>query len=447
LLALINEILDLSKVEAGRMELDLGAFSLPELLESGLTLVRERASRHGITLSLEVAPDIDLIEADELKVKRIIVNLLSNAVKFAPDGSSVAVVAQHAGDDVQISVQDTGPGISPEDQERIFEEFQQVGQSALQRHEGTGLGLALAKKLVELHGGRIWVESAEGAGSTFAFTLPLRHSILRAAPPTVSRVVPEASTVAEGGPVILLVEDNPQSIELLTLYLESAGFQVVVAGDGEDGLAQVARHRPAAILLDILLPRLDGWEFLNRIKADPKQADIPVIIISMVDEPGKGYALGAAKYLQKPVDRDELIVTLRRVTAVDTAVHPPRVLAIDDDPLALELIEAVLQPEGYIVLKATSGAAGIALAKDEHPAVVILDLLMPEVDGFAVVDQLRAIPATADTPILILTSKSMSAREQERLKGRIDFLARKAEFSRAAFVDLVRRLCRTHDGS
>ncbi len=445
LLALINEILDLAKVEAGRMELELSVFSLPDTLEHGLTLVREQASRHTISLSLEVAPEIELVEADELKIKRVIVNLVSNAVKFTPDGGSVDVVARRAGEDIHIAVRDTGPGISPEDQERIFEEFQQVGQSSLQQHEGTGLGLALAKRLVELHGGRIWVESAPGAGSTFSFALPQRQPIVPALAPAASRTG-EAVTTSGHGPVILLVEDNAHSIELLTLYLGGAGFQVAVARDGEDGLAQVARLRPAAILLDILLPRLDGWEFLNRVKADAALADIPVIIVSMVDEPGKGYALGAAKYLTKPVSRDELLATLRRVTA---ASHPDgtprRVLAIDDDPLAIELIEAVLEPEGYTVIKATSGEAGVALAQDEQPSVVILDLLMPGLDGFAVVDRLRAASNTANTPIVILTSKSLSAEEQERLKGRIAYLARKAEFSRAAFVELVRRLCQADD--
>ena len=444
LLALINEILDLAKVEAGRMELEPAVFSLPAALEQSLTLVREQASRHAITLSLEVAPELELVEADELKIKRVIVNLLSNAVKFTPDSGSVTVVARNAGEDVQVAVQDTGPGISPADQERIFEEFQQVGQSALQQHEGTGLGLALAKKLVELHGGRIWVESAPGAGSTFTVTLPLRQRAIAVELPAVSRAVPPTATADRNGPLILLVEDNPQSIELLTLYLGSAGFQVAVARDGEDGLGQVARLRPAAILLDILLPGLDGWEFLNRVKADAALIDIPVIIVSMVDEPGKGYALGAAKYLTKPVNRYELLATLRHVTAAaHTVGHPPRVLAIDDDPIAIELIEAVLQPEGYTVIKAMSGEAGIALAQDEHPSVVILDLLMPGLDGFAVVDRLRATSTTANTPIVILTSKTLNAEEQERLKGRIAFLARKAEFSRAAFVELVRGLCRT----
>ena len=247
----------------------------------------------------------------------------------------------------------------------------------------------------------------------------------------------------QAGPLVLLVEDNPQSVELLSVYLTHAGFQVVVAGNGEEGLAQAARLHPAAILLDILLPGLDGWEFLSRVKVDPAIADVPVIIVSMIDQSGKGYALGAAEYFVKPVNRDALLATLQRVIG-GAAVQdgPPRVLAIDDEPLALELIEAVLQPEGYAVLKATSGEIGLALAQQARPAVVIVDLLMPGLDGFTVVDRLRADLATAKTPIVILTSKSVTAEDQERLKDGITYLARKAEFSRAALIELVRRLCR-----
>ncbi|HZG68997.1 MAG TPA: GAF domain-containing protein, partial [Herpetosiphonaceae bacterium] len=395
LLALINEILDLAKVEAGRMELELGVFALAEALESGLTMVRERATRHGITLHLDVDPEFGLIEADELKVRRVIVNLLSNAVKFSPDGGRVDVIARRGEEDVQIAVHDEGPGISPEDQELIFEEFQQVGPGALQQHEGTGLGLALAKKLVELHGGRIWVESAVGAGSTFAFALPLRRSVPAADAPIRAPAEAEAMGKEQAGPLVLLVEDNPQSVELLSVYLTHAGFQVVVAGNGEEGLAQAARLHPAAILLDILLPGLDGWEFLSRVKVDPAIADVPVIIVSMIDQSGKGYALGAAEYFVKPVNRDALLATLQRVIGGAAVPDgPPQVLAIDDEPLALELIEAVLQPEGYAVLKATSGEMGLALAQQAWPAVVIVDLLMPGLDGFTVVDRLRADPAT-----------------------------------------------------
>jgi CheY-like chemotaxis protein len=247
---------------------------------------------------------------------------------------------------------------------------------------------------------------------------------------------------------VLVVEDNPQAVDLLTLYLQADGFMVIVASDGEAGLALAREARPVAIVLDILLPRLDGWDVLARAKADPAIADIPVVVVSMLDERGKGFSLGAADYLVKPVQREALLGTLRRV------IVPPRVgnwrgkvLAIDDDPLALQLIEAVLGPEGYVVLKATGGLEGIAIAQREKPALVILDLLMPEVDGFEVVKQLRADPLTADIPIVVLTSRSMDPHERDLLNGKISHLARKATFSRPEFVELVRGLCPTPAGS
>ena len=242
--------------------------------------------------------------------------------------------------------------------------------------------------------------------------------------------------------MVLLVEDDPYSIELLTLYLDGAGFTVTVAHDGEAGLALAHRLAPSAIILDIRLPGLDGWEFLHRAKADPAIAHIPVIIVSMLDEPGKGFAMGAADYLVKPVSRDKLLTALRRFAHAATVPQASaKVLAIDDDPMAIELIEAVLKPEGYTVLKAAGGEEGVTLARQELPAVVVLDLLMPEVDGFRVVERLRADPATAAIPIVVLTSKSMTSADKERLKGQISCLAQKAEFNRAAFVELVRSFC------
>jgi signal transduction histidine kinase/DNA-binding response OmpR family regulator len=444
LLDLINDILDLSKVEAGRMELELGRFFLPEALASGLTMVQERASRHGIALGLDMDPEIGIVEADERKIKQVLFNLLSNAVKFTPDGGRVDVMARLVDGEVHLAVKDTGIGIAPEDQVQIFESFQRAKHTPVHKQEGTGLGLALSKKFVEMHGGRIWLESQVGAGSTFTFTLPIQRTSALA-----EVTAPEASAAApahlEGSsPTVLLVEDDPSSVELLTLYLNGAGFTVAVAHDGEEGLALAHRLRPSAIILDILLPGLDGWEFLHRAKADPLITDIPVIIVSMLDEPGKGFAMGAAGYLVKPVSRDELLTVLRRcihATAVPTG--SAKVLAIDDDPMAIELIEAVLKPEGHTVLKATGGEEGVTLARQALPAVVILDLLMPEVDGFTVVERLRADPATAAIPIVILTSKSMTREEKERLKGQISYLAQKAEFNRAAFVELVRGFCQT----
>jgi CheY-like chemotaxis protein len=307
LLELINEILDLSKVEAGRMELEPAALSLPELLEQSLAMVRERAGRHGIALSLDVAPEVGVIWADELKLKQVVLNLLSNAVKFTPDGGSVDVRAEIAGDEAQVVVRDTGIGIAEVDQARIFEAFQRGGHRVRAGTEGTGLGLTLSKRIVELHGGRLWMTSSVGAGSTFGFAVPVRPSDAPAADEEL-----EAAAAERDMEAVLVVEDDPHSAELLSLYLEGAGYRVALARDGAEGLELARRLRPRAVVLDILLPRLDGWDLLARLKADPATADSPVVVVSMLDERGKGLALGAVEYLVKPVGREELIAALER---------------------------------------------------------------------------------------------------------------------------------------
>ena len=305
LLELINEILDLSKVEAGRMELEVGALSLPDLLEHGLAMVRERAARHRIAIALEVAPEVGVVWADELKLKQVVLNLLTNAVKFTPDGGSVDVAAEIAGDEAQVTVRDTGVGIAEAEQERIFEAFQRGGREA--RAEGTGLGLTLSKRIVELHGGRIWLESAPGAGSTFRFAIPVR-------PPGAATgdEQPEVAAAERDMQTVLVVEDDPHSAELLSVYLEGAGYRTVVAHDGVEGLELARRLRPRAVVLDILLPRVDGWDLLARLKADSATADSPVVVVSMLDERSKGLALGAVEYLVKPVGREELLEALER---------------------------------------------------------------------------------------------------------------------------------------
>jgi signal transduction histidine kinase/DNA-binding response OmpR family regulator len=441
LLLLINDTLDLSKIESGKMELELATFAVPTVLEDGVTMVRERAARHGIEFRVDAGPDLDEVEADERKVKQVVFNLLSNAVKFTPDGGRVDVRARRVGDRAEIAVADTGAGIDPADQARIFQEFQQAGE-----HEGSGLGLAVARSLVALHGGRLWVESEPGSGSTFTFTLPIHQT---AAPamigPEPARVTaetaPEARASKAAPGIVLLIEDDPRSLELLTLYLERDGFEVVACEDGRAGMEAARRLRPAAIVLDIMLPDTSGWDFLGLVKGDETTARIPVVIVSMLDERGKGLALGAADYLVKPVSRDDLLATLHPIIAAQVGDGSCKVLTIDDDPVAIKLIESVLGEKGFTVVGALSGGEGVQAARTERPDLIILDLLMPETDGFEVVERLRADPSTAEIPIVILTAKTIAPEERERLAAHVAHLAAKASFSPAEFVALVRRFC------
>jgi signal transduction histidine kinase/ActR/RegA family two-component response regulator len=309
LLALINDVLDLSKVEAGKMELEPGVFNLRELLEGSLVMVKERALAHGIVLALDIADNIDTFIGDERKVKQILFNLLSNAVKFTPDKGKVGITAKKTDGAVQVAVWDTGIGIATEDQQRIFEEFQQVGKGLTEKPEGTGLGLALTKKFVDLHGGAIWLDSTPGRGSTFTFTLPIAGAADHTPPPAVQQqtVTEGEAESASASPLVLVIEDDAKAAELLRLYLTEAGYSVALAQDGTEGLEQVKRLQPGAVILDVLLPKVDGWAFLTHMKADPATKDVPVIITSIVDQKGKGFALGAAQYLVKPVRKEELL--------------------------------------------------------------------------------------------------------------------------------------------
>jgi CheY-like chemotaxis protein/anti-sigma regulatory factor (Ser/Thr protein kinase) len=431
-LSLINDVLDVSRVEAGRMELEIGNVDLNNVLEEALTLVREQAVRRSQTLTLDVDPDLPDVLGDERRIKQVVTNLITNAVKFTPHGGWIAVAARVVDDEAHVCVSDNGVGIAAADQDSIFEAFHQVSSGPEPRPEGTGLGLTLSQQIVELHGGRMWVESEVGGGSAFTFSLPTGRLGGTLAPPeTRTAPVGEAS-----GTTVLLVEDDEHAIDLLSLYIAEAGFDVTVARNGEEGLELARRLRPSGIILDIRLPGLDGWEFLTGAKADPEIADVPVIVVSMVDERRKGLALGAADYLVKPVARQDLLEALTRITPLPA--HG-KVLAIDDDPIALELVRAVLAPVGYAVLTALSGEEGVSLARTELPDVVLLDLVMPEVDGFTVVDRLKDDPVTREIPIVILTSKTLSSKDEKRLRGRIVHLAQKAEFDRSALLDLIRK--------
>ena len=303
LLELLNEILDLSKVEAGRMELDYAELELRALLDEAAAMLRERAAAHGIDLRVEIGAEVGVVYSDQLRLKQVVLNLMTNAVKFTGDGGSVVVRAEHTPTDIEITVTDTGIGVPELDRERIFESFQQGGRGS-SREEGTGLGLTLSRRIVELLGGRMWLDSEVGVGSTFGFSIPARQ--------TSSRV--GAQPVNDTGHVVVIEDDRP-SLDLFSAYLSAASLQVTTARDGRSGLDAVRRVRPDAVLLDIRLPGIDGWTVLEALKDDPETRDIPVIVVSIVDEHRRGVALGAANYLVKPVGRDALLGALAAVGA------------------------------------------------------------------------------------------------------------------------------------
>ncbi|RDH76935.1 GAF domain-containing protein [Mycolicibacterium moriokaense] len=302
LLELLNEILDLSKVEAGKMVLDPSRFAVGSALEYTLAMVRERAAAHGIRISVEIADDVGEIDADELRFKQVVLNLLSNAVKFTPDGGSVSVAAYRKDAELVVTVTDTGVGVPTEDQERIFESFQQGSRGPV-KEEGTGLGLTLSRRIVGLFGGRMWLESVVGEGSTFGFAIPAETGAL-----------PEVAGPRHGDfPVVVLVDDDRASLDLMSAYLDDVAVQVIRATDGESGLELIRKVLPAAVVLDIRLPRLDGWQVLAELKASDKTAAIPVVIASVVDDRQQGTALGADAQLLKPVSREDLLGALHSV--------------------------------------------------------------------------------------------------------------------------------------
>ena len=463
LLELLNDILDLSKVEAGRMDLEPSVFSVREALEYGLAMMRERATRRGVALTLQLAPGVGVSRRTSCASNRCVLNLLSNAVKFTPRGGRVIVRGARHGDEIWVTVSDTGVGVAPEDRERIFESFQQGARSA-SRQEGTGLGLTLSKRIVELFGGRMWLESTIGTGSTFGFSVPVGAAgtgdvsagdlVAVDTDDGGSGVEPdhggyaldenadERAGLGVEAPVVVVIEDDPRSLELVTLYLEGAGLHVVGVREGREGLETVRRLRPAVVVLDIRIPGLDGWDVLASLKRDPRTASIPVIVVSIVDERGRGFALGAAEYLVKPVSRDDVLAALKRTGLLSGTART--LLVVDDDPAVRELVTAVMEASAWTVLTAENGRAGVALARASRPSVVLLDLLMPDMDGFAVLEALQSEPTTAAIPIVVLTAKTMTPEDKTRLRGRVSAVSEKGDFSATALVDLVRRANEAH---
>lgn len=439
LLALINDILDLAKIEAGRVDLQVERFAVTAIVDEVVTVVRPLALRKRIDLIAAIAEAGDLV-ADPGKTKQILYNLLANAIKFTPERGKVTVTARSLSGAVQLSVIDTGIGIAPADQRRIFEEFQQVESGPERRYEGSGLGLALTRRLVSLHGGQIWVESTLGEGSRFHVVLP-NAIVPVSSMPDESPVTTGRAALDGDQPLVLVVEDDPKAAHLLSFYLGQGGYRAIVANDGDQATRLARELRPRAILLDIFLPTLDGWEVLRTLKRDDAVRDVPVVIVSVVDDARTGYALGAVDYFVKPIERDALLKCLARLTLTTrTRERELRALVVDDDLATLDLLSAMLTPEGFRVARAEGGADGIRLAALERPNVIVLDLLMPEINGFDVIDALKRDPATRDIPILAVTAKDLSREDKAILTGRVAAILQKGTTLEVDLLTWLNRL-------
>jgi signal transduction histidine kinase/CheY-like chemotaxis protein len=430
LLTLINEILDLSKIEAGRMELHLEETGLSDIIDDAVVTLRPLIERKRLNVSAALDPAVPLLRADKVRLKQIMFNLLSNAAKFTPDGGRIRVESRRVNGDVELSVLDSGPGIAEEDQPRLFREFTQLELTSPNEHIGTGLGLALVKRLADLHGGRVWVESQVGKGSRFVVRLPVG-----------TRAIP-----AEHEGSILIVEDDAALRKLFVRYLAEAGYRTEETGDGQGVVAKVKATKPSVICLDIRLPGVEDWEVLRRLKDDPATASIPVVVTTVVDDAKTAFTLGAVDFLTKPIDRQSLL------DAVGKAIPPHQigtaaVLVVDDDPQVRERTGYVLREAGYDVLTASDGKKGIELAQRTAPGLVILDLLMPNVSGFEVVAALRADARTRSTPILILTAKDLTAAEWAYLNGRVQGIRIKGAAAPTALVDEVRRVLASREAA
>jgi len=457
LLGIINDLLDLSKIEAGKMEFYSEAFDVPQLIEGVRSVMRGVADNRKIDIQLDILPGIPRITSDAVKFKQVVYNLLSNAVKFSPEGSAVTIrVRQIRAEDppllaegVAVDVIDRGIGIAAADQAVIFEEFRQADGGSTRQYGGTGLGLALVKRFLELQGGAIEVHSDPGEGSRFTAFLPLVAKVQTpdgetTEAPDPPGSPPRASDSSEPGSRVrvLVVEDDPIAYATLAAELEAEGYEAIRARHGEEALRIIDSETPDIILLDLILPGLDGWEVLKDVKSRAGTREIPVVIITMADDRELGLALGADDYFMKPVHRDLLVARLRELVQGEGKDRPGKVLLIDDDPKIHELFSEDIEKSGYQLISCYSGAEGIDSARSERPGVIVLDLMMPGMSGFEVAAALKADPVTALIPIVVLTAKEITPSDRNQLGSRIAALYHKGARSRAGLLDTIRNLTR-----
>ncbi len=434
LLSLISDILDLSKIEAGRMELAIESLRVETVFGEVLSAMQPLADKKSQEMTKSVEPGL-AVRADSTRLKQVLMNLIANAIKFTPSGGRIEVAARLVEGRVRVEVRDNGPGIPPEEQKRIFEAFYRLRESG-KKTEGTGLGLAITHRLVELHGGELSLDSEIGKGSCFHFCLPVAVG-MREPPSAKTQPSPRSAVPAR----ILVIEDDRAAAQLIQSQLTSAGYESVLCERPQDSLETAAQLQPSAITLDIVMKPRNGWEILTQLKRDPRTTKIPVIVVSIVDQPSMGALLGADEYLVKPVDKATLLAALERRISSRPTVKPVRpILIVEDDTPTREFIAEMLSAQGYAVATAADGAQARAQVAALLPELVILDLVLPEVSGFELLGEWRANPRTADLPVFILTSMDLTQEEQSYLRTHAESLFHKQEPWQEALLKQLERV-------
>jgi len=443
LLALINDVLDLSKIEAGKMEIYLESFEIPAMVDDVVATSEALVKRNDNRLHVEVDPSLSQMRADLTKVRQAIFNLLSNAAKFTHEGDIALRVQKESADGVdwvRLAVSDSGIGIPPEKLDHVFEEFSQVDETTSRRYGGTGLGLAISRRFCRMMGGDITVESRLGEGSTFTIRLPIQVGLETGEEPEAAANIGHAPVVMSPGPgeerTVLVIDDDPNALDLLKRTLQDAGIRVVTASDGREALELARALRPAAITLDVIMPGMGGWEVLRKLKLDPETRDIPVVIVTVTDDREMGYALGATEFLSKPIDRSQLVQLLERHAQKGTEGR--RALVVDDRAENRDLMRKTLEQQSWLVSEAENGRVALDRLAEEPPSLILLDLMMPVMDGFEFVMELRKVERWRGIPIVVVTAKDLTDEERRRLGREVVGLIQKSGLDRESLLAQIR---------
>jgi CheY-like chemotaxis protein len=438
LLALINDILDLSKIEAGKMELFCEDFEVASLLKEIASTVNSLVEKNNNQLKLEYEDGLGIMHSDLTKVRQCLFNLLSNACKFTENGTiTLSAEPKEAGarSMIEFHVIDTGIGVPPEKLERLFEEFTQADASTTRKYGGTGLGLAITKKFCEMMGGTIRVTSKLGEGTTFIIDLPVKtvseKETGEASPPSAEQLS-EFEGLDKSH--VLVIDDDPDARDLLRRTLEAKGHSVRLASEGREGIEMARQLRPGLITLDVMMPGMDGWAVLKELKADSELRDVPVVMVSLAENRELGYSLGAVEYLSKPVDRQALLKLVGQHVVLSES---PQALVVEDDDVSRSLMTRALKDNGWEVEEAVNGKEALDVLASLRPDIILLDLMMPVMDGFEFLAELQKDSERKSTPVVVITAKDLSQEERDRLKGAVSQVLEKAAFDLDELVEQI----------